>query len=240
MNLFEDTPNDQNEASEREELLSKWKDKSKEEILEAKINSDLFVKTLTKRQDDISASYLEAKKQLEAQASLQELVDRLNAKATSNSESPPANEESHKPEPVDFKKEFSELYNKTRQEERQAANAKMVHDKLKERFGNSYQAILRETGLSDSKIQELAQEAPEAIFRLVGLNSPTENFQAPPRSSQRNDSFAPKGANKRDWTYYQEMKKTNPTLYLDPKIAVQMHNDVLSMGEDAFYGSSAS
>lgn len=232
MNLFEDAPVDHNEASEREELLNKWKDKSKEEILEAKINSDLFVKTLTKRQDDISKDYLEAKKQLDAQASLQELVDRLNAKPPSNSDLPPANEESHKPEPVDFKKEFNELYQKTRQEERQATNAKMVHDKLKERFGNGYQAILRETGLSDNKIQELAQEAPEAIFRLVGLNSPKENFQAPPRSAQRNDSFAPKGAAKRDWNYYQEMKKINPLIYLDPKIANQMHADAIALGAD--------
>jgi hypothetical protein len=32
------------------------------------------------------------------------------------------------------------------------------------------------------------------------------------------------------------MKKTNPKLYLDPKIAVQMHNDAIELG-DAFYGS---
>jgi len=237
MNLFEE-PVDQNETSEREELLNKWKDKSKEELLEAKINSDLFVKTLTKRQDDISKDYLEAKKQLDAQASLQELVDRLNKAGPSNSEHTPANEViESRPEPIDIDKKITEAIAKTRREERQAANAKLVQDKLRERFGNSYQAVLRETGLPDEKIQEIAMESPDAIFRLVGLNNEMkENFQTPPRSAQRNDNFAPRASNKRDWAYYQELKKSNPKLYLDPKIAVQMHNDVIEIGEEAFYG----
>lgn len=234
--LFE-APTDQGEVSEREELLSKWKDKSKEEILEAKINSDLFVKTLTKRQDDISKDYLEARKQLDAQASLQELVDKLSQKTTSNSAPPNANEgtESHKPEPIDMDKRVRELIEETRRVERQTANANLVQSKLKERFGNSYQSVLRDTGLSEKQINEIAGDSPEAIFRLVGLDSaPKENFQAPPKNAQL-PSFAPRGQTKRDWIYYQELKKTDPKLYLDPKIAVQMHNDAVEQGE-AFYG----
>lgn len=230
-NLFE-AP-ETTEASEREELLAKWKDKSKEELLEAKINSDLFVKTLTKRQDDISRDYLETKKQLEAQASLQELVDRLNQKTTSNSELPPANEGTESQfKPEDIQKQVREMYEATRRQERAEANALLVQTKLKERFGNSYQAVLRETGLSDTRINELASESPEAVFRLVGLNDARESFQAPPRSNQRSDNFAPKGQTKRDWNYYMELKKTNPKMYLDPKIANQMHNDAIALGAD--------
>jgi hypothetical protein len=39
--------------------------------------------------------------------------------------------------------------------------------------------------------------------------------------------------NKRTWAYYQELKKTNPKLYLDPKISVQMDKDAIALG-DAF------
>lgn len=226
-----------NEVSEREEILNKWKDKSKEEILEAKINSDLFVKTLTRRQDETSKDFLEAKKQLEAQASLEELVNRLNLKATSNSEPPTANEGTESPK-IDLAKEVRSLYEETRKQERADSNAKLVQDKLKERFGNSYQSVLRDTGLSDQKINELAMESPEVLFKLVGLNDTRETFQTPPRNNQRQDSFSPKGPAKRTYAYYQELKKADPKLYLDKKIAVQMHNDVLEMGEAAFYGQN--
>ncbi len=232
--LFTDS-GDQTE-SQREEILNKWKDKPVEELLKAKVEADLFINTLTKRTDDLSKDYLEMKKQLDATASLQELRDQiLNAKATSNSDITQANEgnESQKIEPVDLDKKFKTLYEETRRAEKQLENTNKVMSTLKDRFGNSFQQVLRDTGLSDNRIREIAAESPDAIFRLVGLDQREDSFQSPPRNSQ--NSFSPKPAKKRDWAYYQEMKKTNPKLYLDPKIAVQMHNDAVEFG-DAFYG----
>lgn len=225
-------------ASEREELLNKWKDKSKEELLEAKINSDLFVKTLTRRQDEISKDYLTMKEQLDATASLQELRDQIvNAKA-SNSNTPANEDERAKEQPVDIDKRVREIFEETRRSERAAANAATVQNKMKEHFGDNYQTALRNTGLSDARIQEIAMESPEVIFKLVGLNNDRqETFQSPPRSAQRNDSFAPRGQTKRDEAYYRELKKSNPKLYLDPKIAVQMHNDAMEQGEAFFVQS---
>jgi hypothetical protein len=234
MDLFTEAP-ETNEASQREELLNKWKDKPVEEILKAKVEADLFINTLTKRTDDLSKDYLAMKQQLDATASLQELRDQIVSKATSNSDLPNANEgnESQKTAPVDLEKEFKNLYERTRSAERQLENTNKVMSTLKERFGNNFQEVLRDTGLSDNRIREIAAESPEAIYRLVGIdNDRRETFQAPPRSAER-PSFAPKGQPKRDWNYYQEMKKTNPKLYLDPKIAVQMHNDAIALG-DAF------
>lgn len=231
--LFTEAP-ETTEASQREELLNKWKDKPVEELLKAKVDADLFINTLTKRQDDLSKDYLAMKTQLDATASLQELRDQIVSKATSNSESPNANEgnESQKTAPVDLEGEFKKLYEKTRIVEKQLDNVNAVQAKLKDRFGNSYQQVLRDTGLSDTRIREIAAESPEAIYRLVGLdNRERESFQAPPRSAERS-SFTPRGQPKRDWNYYQELKKTNPKLYLDPKIAVQMHNDAIALGDD--------
>lgn len=228
--LFEAPPTD--EASKREEILNKWKDKTPEEILKAKVEADLFIETLTKRQDDLSKDYLEMKKNADAQASLQQLVDQLNAKAPSNSDTPNAREGTEQKE-VDIDAKVRALIEENKRVERQTANANLVQTKLKERFGNSYQDVLRDTGLSPKQINEIAADSPEAIFRMVGLDNKREDFQAPPPTNQR-ASFAPRGQTKRDWNYYQEMKKTNAKLYLDPKIAVQMHNDAIEQGE-AFY-----
>lgn len=240
--LFSTDSVDQTE-SQREEILNKWKDKPVEELLKAKVEADLFINNLTKRQDDLNRDYLEMKKQLDATASLQELRDQiLNAKTTSNSDYTQANEGNesqytqtqHKTEPVDIKKEFETLYAQTREAERKLENTTKVMSTLKDRFGSNFQQVLRDTGLSDNRIREIAAESPDAIYRLVGLNQQQETFQSPVRNTQ--NSFVPKKQQKRDWDYYQEMKKTNPILYLDPKIAVQMHNDAIEQG-DAFYGS---
>lgn len=231
-NLFADIQTD--ETSARDEILAKWKDKTPDEVLKAKVDADLYINTLTKRQDDLSKDFLNMKQQLDATASLQELRDQIvNAKTTSNSDTTNANEGKESPEPVDFDKKVRELFEENRKVERQTANANMVQTKLKERFGNSYQEVLRGTGLSEKQIQEIAQDSPEAIFRLVGLNDNSrETFQTPPKSNQRSDNFAPKGQTKRDWNYYQELKKSNPKIYLDPKIANQMHNDAIALGAD--------
>lgn len=229
-NLFE-TPVNQDETSAREEILAKWKDKTPEEVLKAKVEADLYINTLTKRQDDLSKDYLDMKQQLDATASLQELRDQIvNAKATSNSDIPNANEGKESPEPVDIDKKVRQLIEETRRVERQTANSNMVQIKMKERFGNSYQEVLRGTGLSEKQINEIAGDSPEAIFRLVGLNSDNkENFQTPPKSNQRSDSFAPK-VQKRTWAYYQELKKKDPILYSSKQITNQLHADYEALG----------
>ena len=63
--------------------------------------------------------------------------------------------------------------------------------------------------------------------------------QAPnlPRTQARPSTFAPT-SQKRDWNYYQQLKKENPRAYLDPKIAIQMHDDAIALGDD--FGMPAS
>jgi len=58
-----------------------------------------------------------------------------------------------------------------------------------------------------------------------------ENFQSPPRSDNRTGSFTPQGPKERTWAYYQELKKTNPKVYYDPKTQVQMHHDAVALEE---------
>jgi hypothetical protein len=74
-------------------------------------------------------------------------------------------------------------------------------------------------------------KSPEAFFRVMGLErrKPSDPFQAPPQQRAANDNFAPK-VQRRDWNYYQELKKTNPLMYLDPKISVQMEKDAQELG----------
>lgn len=232
MNLL-DTPVETNDDTARDELLAKWKDKPAEEVLKAKIESDLYIKTLEKQKDELRSDYLKQREELLAKAKFEDLLDRFE-KSNTPVTPPVVNEKiesQFKPEDIDSR--VRALLEETRQTERKTANFNKVQEKLKERYGNNYAQHLKDTGLPEKQINEIAMESPDAFFRLLGMNDERRdnNFQAPPRSNQRNDQFSPK-VNKRDWNYYQELKKTNPRLYLDPKIAVQMHNDAIALGND--------
>ena len=79
----------------------------------------------------------------------------------------------------------------------------------------------------------MARKRPKALLKILGVDREPrqDSFQSPPQNQRRSDGFAPRGAQKRTWAYYQELKKANPQLYFDPKIAVQMQKDAIELGE---------
>jgi len=230
------------EAAARDEITSKWKDKPVEELLKAKVESDLYIKTLERQKDELREDYLKQREELLAKAKFEEYIDRMERSNNDSSSDTPVKEvESPKYDPKEIESLVLNKIAESKIVEKEAENFRTVQTKLRERYGNNYPDILKDQqstlGLSDSDVNALAKKSPEAFFRIMGLNEPrsSDPYQTPPRSSQRNDSFAPKGQPKRNWNYYQELKKADPKLYLDPKIAVQMHNDAVEQG-DAFYG----
>src|SRR5437868_7137835 len=78
MNLL--TPPADQQVNERDELTAKWKDKPLEELLKAKVESDLYIKTLKKQKDELRADYLSQREELLAKAKLEELIDRFEKK----------------------------------------------------------------------------------------------------------------------------------------------------------------
>lgn len=232
-----------NEQSEREALLNKWKDKTKEEILDAKINSDLFIKTKNAQFDDLKKDYLELREQHQTSAQLKDVLDQLEKQRTQpqnqNDQTPitPRDEAVPSIKPEDISKLIADEIARNKAVDRQTQNFQTVEGKLKETFGENYQASYKQRldslGLSQQFADDLARNYPEVFFKTFDIGQARqESFQSPPRTNQRPSSFAP-SVQKRDWAYYQELKKTNPHLYLDPKIAVQMHDDAIALG-DAF------
>lgn len=233
--LFTAAP-DQTADAERQEILAKWKDKPAEELLKAKVESDLYIKTLEKQKDELRNDYLKQREELLAKAKFEELIDRFEKapKELASSDTLAKEVESPKYDPKEIESLVLNKIQENKVLEKQTANFNEVQNRLKERYGNSYLSILREQqnslGLSDTDVNDLAKKSPEAFFRIMGLNQEREQFQAPPRSGQRNDNFAPTGQKKRTWSYYQELKKSNYKLYSDPKTQVQMHKDAAELG----------
>lgn len=214
-------------------------------LARGKVEADLYIKTLTGRLDELRADYLKVRDENLATAKLQELINQMETKQKNSSSEPPLAKDEDKPG-YDAKDIETIVNNKIKENklvEKQMENFNIVSAKLKEKYGSNSAAILKEQanilGLTDDDVNVLARKSPEAFFRTMGLNEPDRsdnNFQTPPQSSRRADSFAPK-TQKRTWSYYQELKKKDPKIYHDPKISVQMQKDVIELGEDVFYDS---
>ncbi len=224
--------------SEREAILNKWKDKSKEDILAAKVESDLFIKTQNARFDNIREDYLKLREEATATASLKELIARQEKLLSNPEQLPitPAEEikPSIKPEDIDsiLEQKLTAREKLTKQND----NFNMVKAKLREQFGDKASEVLKQRmdtlGLDQSFTDDLAKTHPSVFYRTFGLDEQRQTADiAPPRSSQRQNQFAPT-VQKRDWEYYQQLNKRDPRAYLDPKIAIQMHNDAIALGAD--------
>lgn len=232
MNLLDggDQPIDAREAA-----LNKWKDKSQEELLKKAVEADLHISTIEREKAEQYSMYKQLYEESQTKASLQTLIDQMKQEKEIQVALPQANEVKEPVMDVNKMKDFfKEEISSYELQKREVDNFGKVQSKLKEKYGDSYASVLKDQydqlQLSNEDMNALAKKSPEAYFRMLGLNDqPRDGYQAAPRSSQRNDSFAPK-VEKRDYWYYQNLKKTNPMLYLDPKISQQMEKDAQALG----------
>lgn len=218
-------------------------EKAKQKIGRGKYESDQFIKTLTRQQDELRADYIKLKEESVARDKLEELIGQLEARQQNVSHESTLKVNEPITSPLLDPKQIESLIDSRITEKdlakKQSDNFKIVEDRLKERYGKNYQSVLKEQteslGLSGEDVNALARKSPVAFFTTFGLDQQQSNnsFQTPPKSSQRNDSFSPK-AQKRLWSYYQTLKKEKPTVYWDPKTTVQMHKDAEEYG-DAFF-----
>lgn len=234
---------DQIEIDENKDYLAELvgddkKFKTPQELAKGKWHSDRMIELQNKRLDDMREDYLRIRDENQAKAKLEEYIDRITKQQTISNTPPQVNMD--EPKQIDMD-QIKSLVSSQIQEEttkrQQDSNFSKVQNKLVERYGKNYSNSLSEQiqnlGMTDRQITDLAKSAPDAAMRLLGLDSQPQRdgFQSPPRNQQRSDTFAPK-TQKRTWQYYQEMRKANPDLYNDRKIANQMIQDAVELGDE--------
>jgi len=127
-------------------------------------------------------------------------------------------------------------------ENRANKNLQEVNDYLSEQFGSKAGEFLKskvsEVGLSVDRMKELAAENPKAFYRLVGLDGQKTNQSIEVGGNRQNSEGrpTPNATQKRDFAYYQQLRKENKGRYYSPEIQMQLFKDRKEMGDDAFYG----
>lgn len=225
-----------------EELVGEDKKfKSVEDLAKGKAQSDTYIKTLEERLDEMREDYLKLREEHMAGPKLQELLDKLDSERQLTRE-PPITQEVDKATALDPKAVeslVSSSIQKYEQTKKEQENYTLVKNKLIEHFGSKYQESLKarsaQLGLSEDEVNAMARKNPKLFTKTFDLEmKQTENFQTPPRSERRSDTFAPRSPTKRNWAYYQDMRRKDPVAWMDRKIAVQMEKDAQEQG-DSFY-----
>src|SRR6266566_36182 len=232
---------DQNKKYYEEYVGPGKKFSDNESLARGKAYSDAYVKILERRMDEMRTDYLQMRDENMAKAKLEELLDQIQKKQTSSNTNTQSERSQDKPE-LDLTKVESLISEKLRLAEvnkKESENFNLVKNKLKERFGTRYQDILSkqidDLGLTVDEANAWAKKSPEAFFRMMKIEDLKQNTQnILPNSNVRSDSFKPQGEKVRRMSYYQELKKTNPKLYYDRNINIQMQKDAIEQGESFF------
>lgn len=241
-NLFENnnppTPQIDETKNYLEEYVGEGKKfKDAAELAKAKAASDAFIEQLKEEQAALRKEYFALREEYNARPALQELIDQLknNTQHTSSDDTMNANDEQTpalKPEDVEslVAKKLQEAELTKKQEE----NYKTVQAKLKERYGESYVTHLQNQistlGLTPEFANDLAKNHPQVFIKTFGLETTSKDpFVTPPRGSVN----TPMGNTnvKRDWNYYENLRKTDYQKYWDPKTQLQMIADKATLGE---------
>lgn len=208
-----------------------------EEMAKGKFYADQLIEIKNQREDEMRKDMLQLRSENIAKAKLEELIDRLQTQNSNSDTTPPQVDNPPVYDPSKIAEIVSEKIRENETLQKQSANATLVRSKLKEQFGSNFQNVLKERtealGLTESFVNDLAKNHPTVLFKTLGMDQQqtTDVFQTPPRSAQRSDSFAPKGAPERTWSYYQDLKRKDPGAWLDRKTAIQMQEDAIRLGE---------
>lgn len=244
MNLLDDTnQNDHIQIDQNKNYLDELvgedkKFKTIEDLARGKAEADMYIEHFKKSQDELRQDYNRVREEYNTGQSLKELIDQLKSNKQSDTNGTQFVQED-KSDTLDLTK-IGELVasqiQATKQQEKEEANFSNVQAKLLEAYGPNYAQTLKQQvsqlGLTADFVNDLARKHPQVLYKTLGLDAPrqNENFQAPPASSARSDHFAP-NVNKRTWSFYEKLRKSNPTEYYDPKTQDQLFSDARSLGD---------
>ena len=219
------------------ELVGEGKKYADEKALAlSRVHADRHIAFVESENAEMRNEILRLKQEANAGAKLQELLDKLDSQQqlTSREQTPHSNEDIKPALKLDEVESLvSSKIQQHEQQRREQDNYNQVKAKLTERFGNNFKTVLKDKsdalGLSDEEVNTMARKNPNLFIKTFDLNAQSETFQTPPRTS---GIFSPKLPQKRNWNYYQDLKKK--TGAWDKATRLQMEKDAQALGE-AFY-----
>lgn len=216
-----------------------WKDP--EVLAKGKLEADTFIENLKAENQKLREMSEQAKK-------IDDLLAKLEQRAADPGASQMAEEEmSHKadqPMSAFSEEDISSLIEKRvseiEQTKQRQQNIESVDRVLREKFGDSAQRVLAsraaELGMSMDEMKDIAASKPKAFMRLAGLDGTAPKADTGTFGNNVNTASTSSNANRRDWNYYQNLRRESKAKYYTTAVQNQMLRDINDMGADKFYG----
>lgn len=181
------------------------------------------------------------RKELDQRLTYEDLMDKINARQQSTSnQGDNLGEEDNQSGKVlseaDIEKKMDAVFTRKQQEATRLSNTRMAAQELAKVWGQDYVPKLRERAreleLSEAYLEQLARDNPKGFLNVVlpkGLDTSVPSY-TPPSSSVRSTTST--NSNKKNYAYYQNIRKTDPKKY--DMLVREMHEEAHKQGE-AFY-----
>jgi hypothetical protein len=196
------------------------------DLAKGKVESDRYIEVLTKKLDD-------AVKELNTRTSLDTFLDKMKG-GQQQQEPAVTPTPSGTPQDLDdsvLEQKLAEILSRRDQQTSAQKNMTTVIETLTNQFGGAEQAKLvinhkaKEVGMTPSALRQIAEQSPEAFFRLTGIQAGSP--QAPAVARNGVNSFGQEqNTVLRDSKYYEKMKLNDPKQYWDKKTTSQMMKDM--------------
>lgn len=217
-----------------------WQDP--EVIAKGKIEADNHIKELERQLEELRGDLSKneyAKQLLETLQGKAEAPTSSNTAGTQQQQNKgSAADQNTTGEAGDLESLVEETIRKREQQQTAQQNLTQVQETLTQAFGTEANKVVqeraKELGMSLERLQEIATESPSAFMRLIGEAPAVENNPAP--SSSVNTTAAFNQSNERNWSYYQNLRRTNSKQYYSPKVQNQLVQDRQRLG-DRFYSN---
>lgn len=176
---------------------------------------------------------------------MEEVMKKLDERRTPAVREPSSNSNSTNSETdqsnmsVDKIKELvKETLTSTEMERTSAENLRETDRQLSEMFGTEAEATVEkrraELNMSKEDLAALAQKSPTAFLTLMGKAPQKESNTTV--SSTVNTSSLSQNSGKRNFNFYNELRKTDNKTYRSTRIQNQMLQDRIQMGDDFYKG----
>lgn len=154
---------------------------------------------------------------------------QVNA-GTSDKGTPPA------PSEDDLKSLIKTTLTEQERERTAEQNRQKVEEGLRTLYGTEAKSRLeeksKELGMSVKRLQALAEESPTAFFTLIGEPGQKETNRLASTKVNTSSGFDQSG--RKNWAYYQKLRREQPKLYRSPAIQNEVISERQKQGE-AFY-----
>lgn len=203
----------------------------------ALMEKDLFIERLKRENAGI-------RQELSSRAAIEDTLKKIDEKIQPR-ETPPnhggdrvVEQQAPTVDPQTLEAKIAELMNQRDTQRTLESNERAVQDRLRKVFGDNYQTHVSqkasELGVGTEFLSDLARRQPQAFFAILGVdeNKPIDRQVVPPQATFRPTS----GANgMKTYSYYENIRKTNPSEYWKPAVQNEMFRQLEELGQEDFY-----